>query len=110
MYTVVDEVGKDRYWGTSLRDAFHVWSDIAKRELDDRLEPDGSGNVMTDMDCGGGSQLYEHGWRKKDDYTLLHDARCGRCWDCTDESESEPRITIDMSKPMIEIPLREQDE
>ena len=24
--------------------------------------------------------------------------------------EGEPRITIDMSKPMIEIPLREQDE
>ena len=107
MYTVVDEVGKDRYWGTSLRDAFRVWSDIARRELDDRLEPDGSGNVMTDMDCGGGSQLYRE---IGDNYTLLHDSRCGRCWDCTDESESEPRITIDMSKPMIEIPLREQDE
>jgi hypothetical protein len=93
MYTVVDEVGKDRYWGTSLRDAFHVWSDIAKRELADRLEPDGSGNVMTDMDCGGGSQLYEHGWRKKDDYKLLYDSGCGRCWDC------EPEI-YDIGNPL----------
>ena len=81
MYTVVDEVGKDRYYGTSLRDAFHVWSDIAKRELVDRLEPDGSGNVMTDMDCGGGSQLYEHTVRTGV-FKLLYDSGCGSCWDC----------------------------
>ena len=88
MYTVVDEVGKERYYGTSLRDAFQVWSDIAKRELADRLEPDGSGNVMTDMDCGGGSQLYLEISDRV--YDLVFDSGCGRCWDCEPEDEYNP--------------------
>jgi len=72
LYTVTDEAGKNRYWGISFQDAFQVWSDITEHAR----------NVMTDVDCGGGSQLYEHGWRKKDNYKLLYDSGCGRCWDC----------------------------
>ena len=81
-FYVIDEAGKDRYMGSDIVAAYEQWHQLAIRLEADMTDADGV--PITDMDCGGGSQMY---WKHDDgEYVSMHDSACGRkwCWDCNE--------------------------